>query len=51
MTCFDCKIIQIYERCDGVNKMQIERQNLKSGTVRFRLNIDIRKEMEDLKCT
>ena len=24
-----------------------EQQNLKNGTVRFRLNIDIRKEMED----
>ena len=64
-------IIQIYERYDGANKMQIEQhrviaqtvpyseqknettsttkkqQNLKSEKVRFRLNIDVRKEMED----
>ena len=64
------KIIQVYERYDGANKMQIEQhwvdsncsifsakklettstakkqQNLKNGKVRFRLNIDVRKEME-----
>ena len=61
------KIIQIYERYDGANKMQSycsncsiirakklettsttkKQQNLKNGKVRFRLNIDVRKEMED----
>ena len=65
------KIIQVYERYDDENKMQIEQhwvipqtvpysvqrnwktstakkqQNLKNGKVRFRLNIDVRKEMED----
>ena len=67
------KIIQVYERYDGANKMQIEQhwvipqtvpysvqteklettstakkqQNLTNGKVRFRLNIDVRKEMED----
>ena len=67
------KIIQVYERYDGANKMQIEQhsvsyssncsifsakklettnttkkqQNLKNGKVRFRLNIDVRKAMED----
>ena len=66
------KIIQVYERYDGENKMQIEQhwvilklfnifsakklettsttkkqQNVKNGNVRFRLNNDVRKEMED----
>ena len=70
------KIIQVYERYDGANKMQIEQQwvipqsvpysvesvqteklettstakkqqNLTNGKVRFCLNIDVRKEMED----
>ena len=68
------KIIQVYERYDGANKMQTEQhwvipqtvpysvprnwkqqvistmkkqQNLKNGKMRFRLNIDVRKEMED----
>ena len=63
------KIIQVYERYDGANKMQIEQhwvipsifsakelkttstrkkqQNLKNGKVSFRLNIDVRKELED----
>ena len=67
------KIIQVYERYDGANKMQIEQhwvsyssncsifsaeklettstmnkqQNLKNGKVRFRLNIEVREEMED----
>ena len=54
------KIIQVYELYDGANKMQIipqtvlysvqrnwKQQNLKNGKVRFRLNIDVRKEMED----
>ena len=67
-------IIQVYERYDVANKMQIEKhwvvpqtvpyseqrnwkqqkkqqkkkqQNLKNGKVRFRLNIDVRKEIED----
>ena len=56
------KIIQVYERYDGANKMQIEQhwvipqivpysvqRNSKQNVlqVRFRLNIDVRKEMED----
>ena len=68
------KIIQVYERYDVANKMQIEQhwvipqtvpyseqrnwkqqkkqqkkkqQNLKNCKVRFRLNIDVRKEKED----
>ena len=67
------KIIQVYERYEGANKMQIEQhwvipqtvqysaqrnwkqqvlrshwqQNLKNGKVRYRLNINIRKEIED----
>ena len=54
------KIIQVYELYDGANKMQIipqtvlysaqrnwKQQNLKNGKVRFRLNIDVTKEMED----
>ena len=59
------KIIQVYERYDGTNKMQIEQHwvipqtvpysvqrnwkqyNLKNGKVRFRLNNNVEKEMED----
>ena len=62
------KIIQVYKRYDGANKMQIEQlnntelflklfhiqckeigkqQNLKNGKVSFRLNTDVRKELED----
>ena len=70
---WDIKIIQICERYDSANKMQIEQhrvtaqtvphsgrakklektskmkkqQNLKNSKVRFRLNIDVRKKMED----
>ena len=65
------KIIQVYERYDVADKMQIDQhrvfpqtvpyseqrnwkqqdttkkqQNLKNGKVRFRLNIEIRKDME-----
>ena len=61
------KMIQVYERYDGENKMQIEQhwvifakklettsstkkqENVKNGKVRFRLNNDVRKEMEDSK--
>ena len=69
------KIIQVYERYDSANKLQIEQQywtlsyssncsifsakrlettsttkkqqNLKNGNMKFRLNIDVRKDMED----
>ena len=64
------KIIQVYERCDGANKMQIEHRvvglklfHIQSKEIgnnknyeettelekwqRFRLNIEVRKEMED----
>ena len=54
------KIIQVYERWDGANKMQIEQHcsiftakkletasTTKKNKVRFRLNNDVRKEMED----
>ena len=41
------KLFQIRAKKLGTTRTTKKQQNLKNGTVRFRLNIDIRKEMED----
>ena len=41
------KLFHIRTKKSGTTRTTKKQQNLKNGTVRFRLNIDIRKEMED----
>ena len=41
------KLFHIQCKEIGNNKYYVKQQNLKNGKVRFRLNIDVRKEMED----
>ena len=41
------KLFHIRPKKLGTTRTTKKQQNLKNGTVRFRLNIDIRKEMED----
>ena len=41
------KLFHIRAKKLGTKRTTKKQQNLKNGTVRFRLNIDIRKEMED----
>ena len=41
------KLFHIRAKKLGTTRTTKKQQNLKNGTVRFRLNIDIRKEMED----
>ena len=41
------KLFQIRAKKLGTTRNTKKQQNLKNGTVRFRLNIDIRKEVED----
>ena len=43
------KLFHIQCKEIGNNKYYVKQQNLKNGKVRFRLNIDVRKEMEDSK--
>ena len=41
------KLFHIQCKEIGNNKYYVKQQNLKNGKVRFRLNIDVREEMED----
>ena len=41
------KLFHIRTKKSGTTRTTKKQQNFKKGTVRFRLNIDIRKEMED----